>query len=200
MVIKTDKRITRSTKDLKDAFIQLLKSKTYSQITVKEIINEAGYSRTAFYARYLNKDDFAIKIIDNEVDYYVDMVYSILQKSKDPYICRELLLIPATNFFEHVYSNRGIYNAILNLDIMENSIDYFCRQAFNRVQKRITCKYSNDVNELIDEYRQYTLAYSYLSSVRFWINHNFEYSPLFMAELINDYHFPKFKRVEFKIK
>ena len=60
-----DKRVRRTKLDFYNAFIELLKQKKYEQITVKNIIDLAGYSRGSFYNHYKEKDDLLNEIIDS---------------------------------------------------------------------------------------------------------------------------------------
>lgn len=63
-----DKRIQRTKRDLYNALFELLLQKKYEQITVKDIIDLAGYSRGTFYTHYKKKDDMLYEIIDTLFD------------------------------------------------------------------------------------------------------------------------------------
>lgn len=58
-----DKRVQRTKLDFYNALLELLKQKKYEQITIKDIINVAGYSRGTFYTHYKQKDDLLNEII-----------------------------------------------------------------------------------------------------------------------------------------
>lgn len=59
-----DRRVQRTKLDVYDAFFELLKEKKYEQITIKDMIERAGYSRATFYSHYKKKDDLLHEIID----------------------------------------------------------------------------------------------------------------------------------------
>ena len=63
-----DKRIQRTKRDLYNALFELLIQKKYEQITIKDIIDQAGYSRGTFYSHYKKKDDMLYEIIDTLFD------------------------------------------------------------------------------------------------------------------------------------
>ena len=60
----TINRKTSSVESLKNALIELLFDKTYSEITVADIAKKAGISRGTFYQHFLDKDDLATTISD----------------------------------------------------------------------------------------------------------------------------------------
>ena len=59
-----DKRVKRTKLDLYNALIELIKQKKYEKITIKDIIDFAGYSRGTFYLHYKEKDDLLNEIIN----------------------------------------------------------------------------------------------------------------------------------------
>ena len=63
-----DKRIQRTKRDLYNALFELLVQKKYEQITIKDIIGQAGYSRGTFYSHYKKKDDLLYEIVDTLFD------------------------------------------------------------------------------------------------------------------------------------
>ncbi|AXI08460.1 hypothetical protein CUC15_05800 [Oceanobacillus zhaokaii] len=58
-----DNRVKRTKRDFYNALFELLKEKKYEQITIKDIIDYAGYSRGTFYNHYKEKDDLLNEII-----------------------------------------------------------------------------------------------------------------------------------------
>ena len=58
----TNIRKTNSVEKLKNALIELLLEKDYSEISVSDITKKAGVSRGTFYQHFLDKDDLATTI------------------------------------------------------------------------------------------------------------------------------------------
>ena len=54
----TDSRVTKTINRIHDGMINLLKTKAYNDITVKDICEKSQISRTTFYTHYKTKDDF----------------------------------------------------------------------------------------------------------------------------------------------
>ena len=61
---KTDLRIIKSKKSIKDAFLQLIKEKSYGNITITDIANKAMINRKTFYMHYETKENLYNEITD----------------------------------------------------------------------------------------------------------------------------------------
>jgi AcrR family transcriptional regulator len=59
-----DKRVQRTKMDFYKALFNLLKQKSFSAITIKELIESARYSRGTFYAHYTSKEELLQEVID----------------------------------------------------------------------------------------------------------------------------------------
>lgn len=68
MLKKTDPRISRTKEMLKDSLVVLMKKKSINEITVQDLTDTAGLSRSTFYRNYNDINDFLIKITDEVVD------------------------------------------------------------------------------------------------------------------------------------
>lgn len=61
---KTDLRVIKSKKAIKDAFLQLIEEKSYGNITITDIANKAMINRKTFYMHYETKENLYNEIID----------------------------------------------------------------------------------------------------------------------------------------
>lgn len=61
---KVDRRVKYTRMVLKESLIKLLEKKDLSQITIKEICEEADVNRATFYAHYSDQHDLLLKIED----------------------------------------------------------------------------------------------------------------------------------------
>ena len=63
----TDRRVLRTKKNIRQAFLHLLSEKSLSQITVKELSNLADINRKTFYMYYSNIEDILEELEDELV-------------------------------------------------------------------------------------------------------------------------------------
>ena len=64
MTKKVDLRVKRTNKLITQAFIKLLRSKTFDKITINDISDEAMINRATFYSHFKDKFDLFEQIID----------------------------------------------------------------------------------------------------------------------------------------
>ncbi|WP_415782960.1 TetR/AcrR family transcriptional regulator, partial [Bacillus manliponensis] len=57
MTTKTDLRIVRTRKLIKEAFLDLIQTKGYESITIQNIADSALINRATFYLHYKDKQD-----------------------------------------------------------------------------------------------------------------------------------------------
>lgn len=74
---KLDRRQKRSREALRNAFLELLKKKDLSQITVTEITKVADRDRKTFYLHYSSIDDLIDELLFEEVEREVDQLESL---------------------------------------------------------------------------------------------------------------------------
>ena len=74
----------KSEDKLKRAFFALVEEKHYSRITVTELINKAGVSRTTFYRHYRDVYDMYDKIC---ADIMRDIMYKLVPSEADLAVC-----------------------------------------------------------------------------------------------------------------
>ena len=71
---KIDRRINRSKKVLKDAFITLLDKKGIEEISVTDIVQAADLNRSTFYSHFQDKESLMISIMDELLVGIVDSI------------------------------------------------------------------------------------------------------------------------------
>lgn len=67
-----DRRVRRTQKLIRKAFLKLIAEKEYNQITVTDIINEADYNRATFYRHYYDKEHLVNEIVDHQIELFIE--------------------------------------------------------------------------------------------------------------------------------
>lgn len=67
MQTKTDPRVLRTRKLITEAFIQIFQTKSFSEISVKDITTEAMINRATFYNHFLDKYDLLEKVVEEKL-------------------------------------------------------------------------------------------------------------------------------------
>lgn len=79
-----DPRAEYTKKIIQDAFLDLLREKPFTQITVTELVKKAGINRTTFYKHYLDVQDLLGKIENGQLASLKALVSERWASSHDP--------------------------------------------------------------------------------------------------------------------
>src|SRR5438045_1335236 len=79
---KIDRRVLRTRDRLGDALVALMQEKPFDAITVQEVLDRAGVSRSAFYVHYRDKEDLFLSDVDEFLEAMATMLSRRKEKSK----------------------------------------------------------------------------------------------------------------------
>ena len=120
---KPDPRAARTRDRLGDALVQLLLSKSFDDITVQEVLDRAGVSRSTFYEHYRDKNDLFL----SDVDEFFETMSTMLARRHDP----SERVAPVAEFCAHVADARDFYTAMVASgrmhDVTELGTAHFAR-------------------------------------------------------------------------
>ena len=121
-----DPRAEYTKKIIQDAFLELLREKPLTQITVTELVKKAGINRTTFYKHYLDVPDLLEIIEDELLTGLKTLVCGRWASSKDPKIVTTEVLRLIRDDSER-YACLGSPNgdAALNSKIFRMIYEYF---------------------------------------------------------------------------
>ena len=106
---KSDLRIIKSKRALYNALIHLMKKKTFEEIKVSDICNEALINRSTFYAHFEDKYSLLSSMLDNLKQQFINELNNKennINNSKDYYI--EVIKI----FLTHIEKEKDTYLSI----------------------------------------------------------------------------------------
>jgi AcrR family transcriptional regulator len=100
-----DRRSQRSQQALIEALIDLMATRPYDSISIKEIVDRANVGRSTFYAHYQTKDDLVMSGFERLLDETVKNV--VISKSKQD------LTVDVTMVFQHAAGHYHIYKTLM---------------------------------------------------------------------------------------
>jgi AcrR family transcriptional regulator len=165
---KTDARVLRSRDALGDAMIALMQEHPFESITVQQVLDRAGVSRSTFYSHYRDKDD----LFFSDVEDFLELMGGLLTR----YNVSLNRLAPVEEFFSHLADVPGVRAAIEAAgkwpEVRELGIGCFARS----IEQRLTLA---GVVLPAAEMRatSHALAGSMFSLMEWWIRNNQPITP-----------------------
>ncbi len=155
----------RRTRDrLGDALVELLVQKPFDDITVQDVLDRAGVSRSTFYTHYRDKNDLFL----SDAEEFFEGMATALSRFGD----KSERVAPVQELFAHVGEVRPFYNALVESgrihDVMELGQEHFARgieQRLNEMPR--ACGIRRDRRGAI----AHGLAGSLFSLLAWWVQH-----------------------------
>ncbi|MGL4655568.1 MAG: TetR/AcrR family transcriptional regulator [Sarcina sp.] len=165
-----DPRIRRTQLLLENSFINLLETKSYSEISVKDIVETAHVNRSTFYLHYENKNDIFSKVSFRCLDELFDDAKKIpLKEDTLKQIQKKL----AFKLFSTIHKNKNFFKALL----LKESTNQYSKYIF-----QLICDfYEFKLNDLkvLDNYFPDSLSKdlfvnyisaAYLGVIKYWLS------------------------------
>jgi AcrR family transcriptional regulator len=175
---KEDQRVRRTRDRLGDAMVELLVQKPFDDITVQDVLDRAGVSRSTFYNHYRDKNDLFL----SDVEEFFESMATALSRFGD----KSERVAPVRELFAHIAEMRPFYNALVESgrvrDVMELGLEHFARgieQRFDEMPRARTIP--RDRRGAI----AHGLAGCLFSLLTWWIQHGMPLSPEEMDKLFH---------------
>lgn len=161
---------------LRGALIDLLEEKPYTDISIREITDRAGRSRTTFYLFYSSKDELACDICDVFLEDCTKHLIAFLQTGNQD--SRELLI----QAFEMLKARRRVVLGLWGIKTLEDS-PYLRMQSALYTSMLQSLRAGNRKMKFDGELEYYSelFAASAMASVKWWLGHCDSYSAEYMA-------------------
>lgn len=119
----SDRRVQRTRDRLGDALVELLVEKPFDDITVQDVLNRAGISRSTFYSHFRDKNDLFL----SDADEFFEGMATALSRFGD----KSERVAPVRELCSHIAEVRPFYNALLESgrihDIWDLGQEHFAR-------------------------------------------------------------------------
>lgn len=166
-----DRRQRKTRKAIFDAFSKLLENKSYSNITVQEIIDEADISRSTFYSHFETKDEL-LRELCTEIFEHVFSDNKSKESSHDFSCSENDLKEEITHMLYHLKDNGRYISRILSCESGEIFMNYF-KEYLGKIFSDALKKIKTDIPT---EYILNHMVCDFAETVRWWMK-NDSYSP-----------------------
>jgi AcrR family transcriptional regulator len=175
---KEDERVQRTRDRLGDALVELLVQKPFDDITVQDVLDRAGVSRSTFYTHYRDKNDL---FLSDAEDFFEGMA-TALSRFGD----KSERVAPMQELAAHIAEVRPFYNALVESgrmhDLTELGQEHFARgieQRLNEIPRarRIPPDHRGAI--------AHGFAGSLFSLLTWWVHHGMTLSPEAMDKLFH---------------
>jgi AcrR family transcriptional regulator len=175
---KGDPRVRRTRDRLGDALVELLVEKPFDGITVHDVLERAGVSRSTFYTHYRDKNDLFL----SDAEEFFEALATALSRFGD----KSERVAPVQELFAHIAEVRPFYNALVESgrlhDIMELGQEHFARGIEVRLNELPRARtIPSDRRSAI----AHGLAGSLFSLLAWWVQHRMTLSPEEMDKLFH---------------
>ncbi len=171
-----DRRIRRTRDRLGDALVSLMQEKPFDTITVQDVLDRAGVSRSTFYVHYSDKDDLLMSDADEFFE-SISMALSVHQDQSDR-------VAPVREFFAHVGEVPRFFNALVASGKVHDTLA-LARGHFARgIERRLAeLPRGRGIPPANRPAMAFALAGSLLSLLTWWLDRGKRESPAQMDEI-----------------
>lgn len=183
---KKDRRSQRTRHLLSGAFVELLREKGYSAISVSDIIERANIGRSTFYSHYRDKDDLFV----NELDRVIEVLSHQIPEQE------EMPFFPSLGLFRHVGEQYELYKALLWTPGMDMLIKHMQKSLSHRIEQGFQeseMEYQVPIPVMAN-----FIAGSFLTLLKWWLENKMVYSPEQMDEIFKKLTLAGMKAQEIK--
>lgn len=174
-------KLPRSKKAFYQSFFKLIKSADIEAISVQEILDDSGYSRSSFYQNFSDKYDMISTLMEDEARAYISHCIANLTQIEGEDNDSKLWLEIAKAAFEFVLKEREFYTLLI-----KNSIPGFDKERFFGLANEyylLAGKYPVQEHDADMNIQLYISGMTSIfgAFITFWANHDFADPVEYMA-------------------
>jgi AcrR family transcriptional regulator len=175
--IKTDPRVRRTRRILREALVSLILEKDYASISIREITGRAEVAYITFFRHYNSTDELLMEVLDEGLAELIQHIETLASKSEGSAIDVEGRLI-----FEYIHQKSDLFRVLLK------------SQSATRIRKLVVENISTIFQNSCTPLRQPDcqipadiagnhIATSLLSLIEWWIENKMSPSPAQMGKI-----------------
>lgn len=176
-----DRRQQKTRDAIFAAFSKLLSQKSYSKITVQDIIGEANVGRTTFYAHFETKDDLLREMCTDIFDHVISSGLGA-ESSHDYSLAQGHPPEVLSHILYHLRDNKKNIVGVLSCESGELFLSYF-KEYLNQLFSRwILSGYCLDGTDIPLDFLINHISGSFVNMVQWWIKNKLAQSPEELTE------------------
>ena len=165
-----DRRQRRTRSLIFTAFSALLERKSYSSMTVQDIIDEADIGRSTFYAHFETKDELLKALCTDIFDH--DFSEEIMSEEKHDFSQHSTFKDRLTHILYHLQEKQQSIKGLFSGECGEVFMRYLKEYLYQVFERQLT-----DRESIPWIYRLNHAVSSFAETVRWWLKEHSEYSP-----------------------
>ncbi|HBF37661.1 MAG TPA: TetR/AcrR family transcriptional regulator [Firmicutes bacterium] len=173
---RTDLRVLKTQKLIRDSFLSLIDKKGFAIITINDIAEKAQINRSTFYLHYTDKYALLDKMVDEAMEKLVALVAPeahIQSKNLDVESLRQNIQAILTIIAEDVIFYKIIFGENRMFNLREKMADIL-KQKFGQSFREQTL--------IPDELFLEMVTSLYMGAIAWWLSRGTAYSPSYMAQ------------------
>lgn len=171
-----DRRQQKSRDAIFTAFGTLLSQKSYTKITVQEIIDEANVGRSTFYAHFQTKDELLGEMC-TDLFGHVFSEHLGMESTHDFSLTQGGPDVVITHILYHLRDNKRNITGILNSESGEIFLFYFKQYLNQLVEKCLLSHIERTNTKVPEEFLLNHISGSFVTMVQWWIRNGLKQSP-----------------------
>lgn len=165
----TDRRVRRTKRQLKKAFIELLYEKNIENISVTDIVEQADYNRSTFYFHYNYKEELINELNKSLLDGLISSFFTT-EKRKNKISPSDITI------FDYILSKKEYFTLWQNPKVLLEIKEDFLDQLLSLFSQEL----------YISDYKTTYLAHGILGIILLWIKNDLKEAPDEMASLVSN--------------
>lgn len=163
-----------------NAFLTALETTDYANISISDLVNSSGFSRSSFYVNFENKEDLVEKLVSWNASQFVLSTYGTY---KDQYSSiTNNLYIPMSALFQHAYGSRKFYHLLFGNKIPGHDLISYQILTSEYIKRNMKVTMETSDSNLNYDMFWFIGNLKPLGFIVFWDLNNFKYSPEYMAQ------------------
>ncbi len=180
---KTDLRVLKTRKAIKDAFLKLIQTKGYDRITIQDIADEAMINRNTFYLHYVDKFDLMENLCKDSID-QLNVCINLEINDIDE-ISEGLFTSILMETFKVIEADIEFFKVMLSENGYPNFANHL-KEALKNLMLAGLEKYTSEYK--MDVALEYMIS-GLVGAICMWISHSEELQITEVIEQLSDIHF-----------